>query len=142
MIQLYDSNQELFNGNPLRTIHNGKTGGAFEAKLFLRNTDSTTYYTDIVVQYQDGNQDDYGQFGSTGWSVKFLSGSRQPTEEEWDSINPGESITIDDIGSTYAANTFTYFPFWVRVYCPGNTTAQIRELQKILIFYNEHKVGA
>lgn len=142
MLNIYDREHNLFNGNPLRTVHNGKPGGSDEKIICLRNDDATNYYTDLVVSYSNTLQNDYGSNGSTGWSVKFLYGSRQPTEEEWDAVSAGQSIAIPDIGTTLAADTYTYHPIWVRVYCPGNSPAQIREGQKVQIFYNEKKVGA
>lgn len=141
MLALFDSNYQLFNGEPLRTVHNGKTGGADDKLLFIRNDDSTCYYTDIIVSYDNSQLDDYGEFGSTGWSFKLLHGSRRPTEAEWDSVRSGESISIGDIGSTVAADTYTFHPFWIRAYCPGNSPAQIREGQAVRVWFDERKVG-
>lgn len=142
MLTYYDKDYNVFNGNPLRTVHNGFPGGSCEKLIFIRNEDPANYYTDIVVTYINSVADDYGSLGSTGWSVKFLYGSRPPTEEEWDSVKPGQSIAIPNIGNTLAADTYTYHPIWVRVYCPGQAPAQIREGQTIRIFFNEKKVGA
>lgn len=123
-------------------MHDGRTGGADDKIIYIRNNDPANYYTDIVVSYENNQLDDYGETGSTEWSVKFLKGSRRPTEAEWDSVRSGESITLEDIGSTVAADTYTFHPFWVRVYCPGNAPAQVREGQSIRVWFNEHKVGA
>lgn len=142
MLAFYDEDFALFNGNPLRTVHNGKPGGADDKLLFIRNNDESNYYTDIVVSYENLNADDYGEVGSTGWAVKFLYGTRRPTEEEWDSVRGGQSIGIPDIGSSSAADTYTYHPIWVRVYCPGEAPAQIREGQTIRVWFNEKLVGA
>lgn len=146
MLALYDENYNLLEqtdvSSIIRTIHNGKPGGADHRKLHIRNDDSSTYYTDLIAVYVNELNEDYGVLGSTGWSVKLLYGSRQPTESEWDSVQSGDSIELPDIGNTQAANTYTYFPFWIRVYCPGGSPAQVREGQEIRIYYNEHKVGA
>jgi hypothetical protein len=142
MLAFYDEDYQVFNGEPLRTVHNGKSGGASAKLVFIRNDDPANYYTDLVVTYENNVQDDYGVLGSTGWSVKFLYGRRQPTEEEWDSVTVGQSIVLPNIGSTSAADTYTFHPIWIRVYCPGNAPAQIREGQSIRVYFDEKKVGA
>lgn len=142
MLAYYNEDYEVFNGNPLRTVHNGKPGGASEKLIFIRNDDSANYYTDLVASYINDLQDDYGSIGSTGWSVKILYGRRQPTEEEWDTVQNGQSIALPDIGSTLAADTYTFHPLWIRVYCPGAAPAQIREGQTLRVYFNEKKVGA
>lgn len=141
MLAFYDSEYSLFNGEPLRSVHNGKAGGAWDTLIFLRNDDSANYYTNIILSYENSNYNDYGVRGDTGWGVKFLYGARQPTEAEWDSVSSGESLVIPDIGSTIAADTYTYHPIWVRVYCPGNTNAQIREGQLLKVSFSDFKVG-
>lgn len=140
MLAVYDENYDVLSGNPLRTIHNGKTGGAYEKVLFIRNDDDTNYYTNVTVTYTNSLMEDFGAAGSSGWSVKFLPGRRQPTEEEWDTVSAGQSIVLPDIGSILASDTYTYYPFWVRVYCPGDTAAQIRTGQTIKIYFEENKV--
>ena len=141
MLAFYDEDHNLFNTNPLRTVHNGRPGGPDEKLVLIRNDDATNYYTDLSVSYES-TLDDYGPLGSSGWSVKFLSGSRQPTEQEWDSVTAYQAISLPDIGNNTVADTVTYHPFWVRVYCPGNSSAQIRESQVIRVFYDERKVGS
>lgn len=141
MLAFYDEDYQVFNGNPLRTVHNGKPGGPSEKLIYIRNGDATNYYSSVIVTYDNTLQDDYGVAGSSGWSVKFLYGRRQPTEEEWDTVSAGQSIVLPDIGSKLAADTYTYHPVWIRVYCPGNAPAQIREGQKIRVYFDENKVG-
>ena len=142
MLAFYDENYEVFSSDPLRTVHNGFPGGADDKLIFIRNNDSSNYYTDLVVSYTNSTSDDYGLQGSTGWAVKFLYGRRQPTEQEWDNVRAGQSIALPAIGNTLAADTYTYHPIWVRVYCPGGSAAQIREGQTIQVFFSEKKVGA
>lgn len=140
-IQFYDSSYNLFNTDPLRTVHNGKSGGAQETLIYIRNDDISKWYSDLVLSYENSINDDYGLNSSTGWSVKFLKGTRQPTEGEWSQIESNESILIDDIGNNTVADITQYHPIWIRVYCPGNSKAQIREGQRLILFYTEHLVG-
>jgi len=64
-----------------------------------------------------------------------MYGKRRPTEEEWDLVKSGSAIQIPDIGTIEAADTFTNHPIWIRIYCPGNENAQIRENMQLNITY-------
>lgn len=142
-LNLYDENKVLFGDDDvLRTFHNGFLGGSLEKKFYIRNDDPTRYYTNLNLTYTVTNYDDLGEFGTTGWSVKFIEGERRPTESNWDSVRSGEPLALADIGSTEAADTHTYRPIWVRVFCPGGEEAQIRENQLIQIQGMIRLVGA
>lgn len=140
-LAFYDQDKILFNTNPLRTKHNGYVGGPEEKLIYIKNDDSMNYYTDLVLSYE-GSYDTTGEFGTSGWSIKFLFGERRPTESEWSSVAPGTPIELPDIGDTYAADTYTYYPVWVRMYCPGGSPASIRTDQKLVCTCSEQKVGA
>lgn len=123
--------------DPLRTVHNGKAGGAEYLKVLIKNDDPTVYYTNVIVTYSNDLNDDYGLEGTSGWSVKMIGGSLQPSEQEWDAVQSGESILLNDIGTASEADTSTYRIFWIRVYCPGSTSRCYREGQKIRVYYTE-----
>jgi hypothetical protein len=133
---------EISRQGPARTFSDGRLGGAHEQIVYLRNDNSSTYYTDLVLSFEQTLYNDTGAFGDTGWGVKYLYGERRPTEAEWDEVRSGEPLSIPDIGTTAAADTSTYHPVWIRVYCPGDTAAQIRESQRIRLSFYEKKVGA
>lgn len=141
-LSFYDDTQTLFGVSPLRTFHDGHLGGSHEKLIYLRNADVAKYYTNITVHLSVDTYEDLGVLGTTGWGVKFVYGQRQPTEGEWDQVRAGDAIAIPDIGSTTLADTSTYHPIWVRVFCPGETAAQIRENQTVQVFYFERNVGA
>jgi len=143
-LQLFDGDLVLLTAlNPLRSHHDGHLGEAHEQVVYVRNQDAAKYYTSVTLQPElIGAYDDSGEFGTTGWSVKLLYGSRQPTEAEWDAALSGVAISLPDIGSTEAADTFTNHPVWVRVYCPGNEPVQIRENVQLKLRYFERNVGA
>ena len=89
------------------------------------------YYTGISVEVvfpvSEKAADDL--YTNTGWSVKAKYGSEQPSEEEWNSINVNEAIQLPDIGAHGSADTTTYHPIWIRVYCPGYTqTLQLKKM--------------
>lgn len=138
---LYDKDMVAFNQDPLRTFHDGYSGEVFEEKFYIKNLDKTRYYNDIVLvpkfrtKYLDS-----GELGNTGWSVKLMYGERRPTEEEWSILPPAASINIPDIGTIEQGDTIRKHPIWVRVFCPGNSPAQIKENIYIEITYYEKLV--
>ena len=138
----YDDTKSTFGASKLRTFHDGQLGGGFESLIYLRNDNPANYYTSVSVSFEAELYNDTGPFGTSGWSVKFIYGERQPTEAEWDSVTAGEVVTIPDIGTTLATDTHTYHPIWVRVYAPGESAAQIRENQRVKVSAFERKVGA
>jgi hypothetical protein len=117
------------NNESFITTHNGYTGGSYEFVFYLKNNDASLYYTDIVVkpvfpveELLPGNL-----LSETGWSIKVSYGSdSQLTEKEWNEIQINEELQVPDIGNSESANTDSYFPINVRVYCPGKTESQIR----------------
>jgi hypothetical protein len=133
---------EVNRQGPHRTFSDGRLGGAHEQIFYLRNDDPTCYYVDLSIGYEQDLYNDSGEFGDTGWGVKYLYGERRPTEAEWDEVRSGEPLALPNIGSTLAADTYTFHPIWIRVYCPGGVAAQIRENQRIRIQFYEKKVGA
>ena len=123
----------------LVTTHNGYTGGSSERVLYLKNDDAGLYYTHISVEvvfpvFEKAADDLYT---NTGWSVKAKYGSEQPSEEEWNSINVNEAIQLPDIGGDDNADTTTYHPIWIRVYCPGYTDPTIKKDVSLKISYIE-----
>lgn len=135
-LAFYDDTPVLFS-TALRTFHDGHLGGSSETLVYIRNGDASKYYTNIVVSYEAPDPGDIGEFGDTGWGVKLAYGQRRPTEAEWDQVTPGESISIVDIGAFGAADTSTYHPVWIRVFCPGDSPAQLRAAQLVRVSYNE-----
>jgi len=125
---LYDENKVAFSsGDSLRTFHNGFLGGPMEKLIYIRNTDSARYYLNVTLRAVFSGYDDSDANSTTGWSIKFIDGQIRPTEAVWDSVKNNEPLNLPDIGSSEAADTHTYYPVWVRVFCPGNTEAKIKE---------------
>lgn len=119
----------------LRTDHDGHLGGISETLVYLRNDDNTRYYTSISASLVDASL-------TSGWTCKLAYGTRQPTEREWDDIDVNQSLSLPDLGDTAAGDSGTYLPVWVRVYCPGGESAQIRKAQTLSFTAFERLVGA
>lgn len=140
-LALYNSDRE--SGTiTYRPVIDGHRGGSDEALFYIRNDDVTKWYTNISVALVSTLYDGEGELGFTGISFKFIYGERRPTEAEWDSVESGASLDLPDIGSNSLADTYTYHPFWVRVYIPGNTAADIIDSFEIRVYYYPRVVGA
>lgn len=137
----YDENQDAFASNPLRSFFDGHSGGPYEQLVFIRNDDATRYFTNITLLYVSDTFDMDGPIGESGWSIKFLYGTRRPTESEWDSVQSGDDLILPNIGSTDASDTATYHPVWIRKFCPGGQNAQIKDGQRLRLTYLERLVG-
>lgn len=125
MLGWYDEDQVALT-DPFRTFHDGHLGGPQERKVYVRNDDPLYYYTSVTIAPQQLVSGNWVGIQDTGWGVKLLSGERQPTEAEWDLALSGDTLQLADIGAAGSPDT-TYKPVWIRVFCPGNTSAQIKE---------------
>lgn len=141
-LAFYDSTYTAMGSDVLRSFHDGRLGGSWESIIYLRNSDPSRYFTNLELSYTVLGYEDFGEFGSTGWGVKFLYGQRQPTQAEWDSVQSTATLMMPDIGSTSGADVSTYHPIWVKFICPGNQAAQIRENQKIELSFYERLIGS
>lgn len=142
-LKLYNSEQEEFTGSTkFRPVIDGHLGGVHEEKIYVRNDNASLYYVGVMVSLITSAYDGAGENGYSGIGFKFIYGERRPTEAEWDEAISGESIYLPDIGTTAAADTYTYHPVWVRVYVPGNTSASVIENFIIRVYYFSKVVGA
>lgn len=138
MLQFFENTagQELLE---LVTTHNGFTGESNEKLFYLRNTEANKYYENIKVSvvFPVAEKPADAFYTTTGWSVKLKYGSEQPSEEEWAEINVNETLSIPAIGTSELADTTSYKPIWVRVYCPGYTDPTIRTDISLNVSYKE-----
>lgn len=138
-----DKNMKSFNGDPFRSFHDGYSGEVFEDKIYLKNLDKSRYYTQITMEpkFKNSYQEDSGELGNTGWSIKLMYGERRPTEEEWSAMPPAAIISIPDIGDKSRADTIRKHPIWIRIFCPGNTGAHIKKNIYLELEYYEKVVN-
>lgn len=142
MLSFYDEDQNLLDVDPLRLAFDGRLGGPQITKVYIRNNDAGRYYEYVRVRSESTNSDDFGPLGNTGWSIKLIFGEREPTEAEWAEVSEVAELQLPDIGDTTAADTFTYYPVWIRVFCPGNQSARIRRNSKLIVRSFSTPVGA
>ena len=127
----------------LTTIHDGNRITTRTIQLYARNDDALVWYSNIrilPVDLVDANP--YGDVGynETGWGVKLSSNELELTESEWEDINWGEEISIENIGSDLSADTATYFPFWYLISSPPNIDAQNKTDIVLRVSYTENAV--
>lgn len=140
-IVILDNDLNPMSGSPLRSFHDGYSGQSYEEKFYLKNNDNTKYYVEISAEpkFKAGNVQ-LKEFNDNGWSVKIITGERQPTEEEWSLVEPNAQVWLENIGNVSEADTTTAYPVWIRVFCPGNTPAMIKENICLEFVFNEKVV--
>lgn len=139
-LSLYNSDQDLFSkSDVMKTTYNGRIGTVTNTKLYIRNNNGAYFFQNIQVtpqQYIGG----WTVPALAGWTIKLKAGEQQPTEAEWDLIDPNDPVSLSDLGETGSADTTTYRPFWVRIYCPPGTPAQVLDQFRLHITYLRRNV--
>lgn len=125
--------------NPFSIILDGRVGGSFEQRLYLRNDDATLSFSGVHIAPVDSHSTSIVD-GTNGYGWKLNAGDTRPTVDQWNAITPGSSVTMSGLGTISVSDTSTYLPFWVQVSIPRNapvSTYQQVQLQitatKILI---------
>lgn len=124
--------------NPVTTTHDGKIGDIKTVCLYIRNDDVALWYSNVEilpVDLVDANP--YGDvaYDETGWGVKLNEGGTEPTTAEWNDIDWGRKISVEDI-----EDSTTYFPFYYLISCPPNTNAQNKSDIILRVSYTENAV--
>jgi len=141
-LAFYSAPGAPFGVGSLYTFHNGRMGGVQEKIVYVRNDDPTLYFESLELGVNLGTYVDNGEYAETGWGYKFIYGTRQPTEGEWNTVYSGIPVTLPNIGSTHAADTSTYHPVWIRVFCPGQQPPQRRENATLELSFISKLVGS
>lgn len=127
---LISQNSDLTNA--LLVAVNGRLGGIFQKRLFVRNTQSNKSYSGITVSVEntvDPTLINGVQF--TYW--KLLAGDLQPADSAWEVVTTGNILTIPNIGTILVGDNSTYTPFWLWVKVPRNSNAHTLITPKIVI---------
>jgi hypothetical protein len=105
--------QDQTNTNPIRISVDGRVGAVLERLFYVATSEGDdTAYEDITITPVPNPANDIVN-GEDGYSIKLCAGSTQPTAQEWDTIEEGNTITVDDI-----LDDLTFVPFWVRIAVP------------------------
>jgi hypothetical protein len=124
---------------PLSLSLDGRTGGVIDRELFIRNDQETRWYEDISVTALGASPALVN--GALGFTVKFITGTKRPTYEEWCLVGAGNTATFSsNIGNAYDAETGIYLPFWMRMEVPRNEPARVIKDIQIILNAMEHLV--
>lgn len=135
-LSLYNADQDIFTAaDIIKTTYNGRVGTLTNTKLHIRNNNPNFYYQNIEVTPQQLISGSWVTPDLPGWSIKLKAGENQPTESEWDLVTSNDPASIADIGEVGDPDTTTYRPFWIRVYCPPGTPAQVLDQFQLSITY-------
>lgn len=115
-IALYDSEQNQIEGISL--VLDGSYGDIRTEQYFIRNESALHYLTDFIISLP--NSEYSAGFMRDGYSIKIIVSDTLPSQAEWDLVGPGQSVTMDDIGSVGNPDTSNYRSFFIRASCPGN----------------------
>ena len=113
--------------NLLLTVHNGRIGSWNIIKCFLRNDNSITKYNNIILSVINTS--------SSGATFQLYPGDFEPTALEWNFVGFNNSITMEDIEGSEV-----YLPFWLRVFYPGETAANLYQEASIKILATEEAI--
>jgi hypothetical protein len=118
--------------NPLLLTQDGRVGGTVEKKLYVKNNDDTYDYSSIQVYVEQTSGSVDFVNGTKGFYIKLYAGDTQPTLEQWQTISPGNTISLSNI-----SDTATALPFWMKIYCPTNVPVQHIKGVKIVLSATE-----
>ena len=128
---------------PLLTAHDGKTGDTQTTQIYIRNDVISKWFSNIRIKPVDLiDPEPYGDiiYTETGWGVKLSKGSEEPTQSEWEDIEWGTELEMDNIGADSGYNITTYYPFWYLIACPPNTNAKVKTDIVLNVAYTENSV--
>lgn len=122
--------------NSLLVNVNGRLGGVFQKRLYVRNSEHNKSYSSIQVSVEnpaDPSLINGVQF--TYW--KLIAGDTQPADWQWDAVTTGNIITVPNIGTVSIGDNTTYVPFWLYVRAPRNSNANTFITPNMVIRANE-----
>jgi len=121
-----DINTTFSETSPFTVTLDGKVGGSIEKCIYLRNNDTTKWYSSIQVSLVDDSGNDITNGTRSGWEWKLKESNLLPMVDEWDEVAPGNTISLgSDLGSSTKADTVTFLSIWVKIMIPGNQRIQV-----------------
>lgn len=125
--------------NALALSFDGVTGQTIIQKYYVRNNNSSYYYTGITLQPICSSGTNIIN-GTNGYVWKLIAGDTKPLTAQWGLVGAGNQITIPNIGSAGNGDIATYEPFWLFITVPqGAPVASYRGI-KLRLDYTETAV--
>lgn len=122
---------------PFAITFDGRIGGYKETKLYVRNDDSSLYFSDISLGLQDTTDLSITANTSNGFAWKLSAGDSKPTYNDWLNTPVSNSIELDDIGGPGSPDTSTYLPFWIFIQVPEGLDIQLFTDVKFVLTGNQ-----
>lgn len=135
--------QDGLQTSPIQTSHDGTNGEIVEKKLFLRNSNTSFFYTDVTLTPSPARKTRVGdiQYPEAFIGFKVIIQENQPTKGEWLATESGNTANMTDIGTTSQGDN-GYKPFWIQIEVPPGTRAQTISDISINVQADENPVGA
>lgn len=135
--------QDGIQTSPVQTSHDGTNGEVVEKKLFLQNSNTDFFYTDVTLAATPFRKTRVGdiQFPEAFVGFKIIIQENQPNRGEWLATESGNTARMPDIGTTTQGDN-GYKPFWVQIEIPPGTRAQTINDISINVQADENPVGA
>lgn len=112
---------EVTADNYIASPHDALNGSWYMQKLYLRNDDATKYYTGISIAIDFVTAEDTPNASPNDVVYQLFAGDIAPTSAELKNLPYHNSISFSDIGAPGSPDTSTYYPFFLRIYVPGNS---------------------
>lgn len=125
---------------PISITADGVTGSTIIRRYYVRNDDTSKYYTNIEVFPTVNGGPDIISGALPGFEWKLIEGDLQPLEDQWTITPPGNNISLADIGEVGNGDQTTYLPFWLRVETPRGVDVQSFEGVSLDISADENLV--
>lgn len=122
--------------NTLLLPVNGRLGGVYQKRLYVRNTEANKSYSSIQVSVENpADPTLINGLQHTYW--KLIAGDQQPLDWQWDLVVTGNTITVPNIGTVSIGDNSTYVPFWIYVSVSRNSNANTFITPNMVIRANE-----
>lgn len=122
--------------NSLLIPVNGRLGGVFQKRLYIRNNETNKSYSSIQVTV-DNPADPTLVNGVQFTYWKLIASDLQPADYLWDAVTTANTISLPNIGTTAVGDSSTYVPFWLYVRVPRNSNANTFNTPNVVIRANE-----
>lgn len=126
--------------HPFAVTFDGRTGGYKEIQLFVRNNDTTKFYSGVTLSLEDTTPKNITTNTAEGFAWKLSAGDTKPTLNDWLNTAAGNTIALDNIGATGDPDISTFLPFWIFIEIPQGLSVQLFTDVKFVLAGDENLV--